>query len=874
MSEPQDVSFSDVGQKTEQTEDILNALQALQNNQLQPGEGSQETIAAYDNGDANENGASMETVATEPAEPAEPPSEWDLVQTRLHDNPHDTDAWHKLVDLAESSGDIEKIKKAYDSLLQTYPNTSAAQIAYITHFLDSGEFQQAQALFIKFLRTSPDVELWKFYLTYVRRMNTSPATRDEVQKAYEFALKTVGQDKDSGEIWSDYIQFIKSREISTTWEEQQKMDALRKIYHRAIPIPLENLDKLWTDYETFEMGLNKVTGKKFISDLSPSNVQARTAYRQLQRHVALLFPPAPPTSSGRPHLHLPSPPTFTPPERALVGQWKAYLKWEESNPLDIEEKDKATFIQRVQMVYRKAVIRMRFFAEIWYMAYVWTKSIGKQQEAVALLEAGIEGNPSSFLLNLAYAEELEIRGEKEKVHKVYEKFLETLSKELDELEKKITPQPSFNANMPMAGNGNGGGTNGVTAAAVWQGSGGPASNNSSFNSQSSDETPTKTKELADRRTEYGLVYIMYIRFARRAENEKSARSIFARARKDRWTSWEVYEAHALMEYHCQKETLATSRIFEAGLKMFGNEVEFVLRYLAFLISINDENNARALFERVIGTFPPDKARPLWERWARYVYQYQNLETALNLEKRISEVYPTDPPIKRFAQRHTYLGTDVIAARDLGFAFARQPAAAASTSSTSNALAGRSDTLQSLLAASKDPNANAAFQTQQPSSGHKRAPSPDYKRRDEGASRQGDGPPLHKRARASPPPRDRDRDRWDGPPRRYGSPAWDRERDRRGPPLRRPEPEREEEKPTALPQILTWFVGQLPSAAAFNAYGEPAFRTDDLMQVFRNAIIPSVTRSRSPPPPPPRPTRPPPDYGPYQGPGGGRGGRRY
>ncbi|EPQ59815.1 Suf-domain-containing protein [Gloeophyllum trabeum ATCC 11539] len=874
MSEPPQAvsttedSMTDVGEKTQPAEDILKALQALQNaSQPQPpsGEGSQETIAADDVD--NTNAASMETVATEPAEPSEPPSEWDLLQTRLHDNPHDTEAWHKLVNLAESSGDIEKIKTAYDQLLQTYPNTSAAQIAYISHFLDSGEFQQAQALFIKFLRTSPDVDLWKFYLTYVRRMNTSPATRDEVQKAYEFALKTVGQDKDSGDIWNDYIQFIKSREISTTWEEQQKMDALRKIYHRAIPIPLENHDKLWSEYEAFEMGLNKVTGKKFIQDLSPSHMQARAASRQLQRHVALLFPPAPPSNNGRPALYLPSPPTFAPPERALVGQWKAYLKWEESNPLEMDEKDKATFIQRVQMVYRKAVIRMRFFAEIWYMAYVWTKSIGKLQDAVALLEAGIEANPSSFLLNFAYAEELEIRGEKEKVHKVYENLLETLSKQLEELEKKITPASSFSANMPTTGNDSGNAANGFAAPAE----GGAGSNNSSFSSQNSDEAPSKTKELADRRTEYGLVYIMYIRFARRAENEKSARAIFSRARKDRWTPWEVYEAHALMEYHCQKETLATSRIFEAGLKAFGHEVEFVLRYLGFLISINDENNARALFERVIGTFPPDKARPLWERWARYVYQYMNLETALNLEKRIAEIYPNDPPIKRFAQRHTYLGTDAIAARDLGFSFARPPAPAPSTSARGNAL-GPNDTAQSLLGAPNQ-NTSQAFQAPPPSSGHKRAPSPDHKRRDDGPGRVNDGPPVYKRARASPPPRERDRDRWDGPPRRYGSPAWDRDRERRGPPPRRMEMEREEEKPVVLPPILSSFIGQLPSAAAFNAYGEPAFRTDDLMQVFRNAIIPSVTRPRSPPPPP-RPTRPPPDYGPYQGPGGGRGGRRY
>jgi len=55
--------------------------------------------------------------------------------------------------------------------------------------------------------------------------------------------------------------------------------------------------------------------------------------------------------------------------------------------------------------------------------------------------------------------------------------------------------------------------------------------------------------------------------------------------------------------------------------------------------IHDVLDARALFERVIGAFPPEAARPLWERWARYEYQYGDLETAQRLEKRIADVYP-------------------------------------------------------------------------------------------------------------------------------------------------------------------------------------------------------------------------------------------
>lgn len=46
-----------------------------------------------------------------------------------------------------------------------------------------------------------------------RRVNTSPASREAVSKAYEFALSRIGQDKDSGDIWGDYIQFLKAGEV-------------------------------------------------------------------------------------------------------------------------------------------------------------------------------------------------------------------------------------------------------------------------------------------------------------------------------------------------------------------------------------------------------------------------------------------------------------------------------------------------------------------------------------------------------------------------------------------------------------------------------------------------------------------------------------
>lgn len=167
-------------------------------------------------------------------------------------------------------------------------------------------------------------------------------------------------------MWADYITFLKMAQPATPREEQEKNDAIRKAYHRAVKIPLENVERLWSELESFENGLNRTTAQKFMTDLRPEHMQARSVLRTLRGHLATLLPPPPPSGvSGRASIWLPSVPTFDPAQRALVGAWKAYLKWEESNPLALEEKDRAVLEARLRGVYRKAVVRMRYFGEIW-----------------------------------------------------------------------------------------------------------------------------------------------------------------------------------------------------------------------------------------------------------------------------------------------------------------------------------------------------------------------------------------------------------------------------------------------------------------------------------------------------------------------------
>lgn len=58
-----------------------------------------------------------------PLQPQSQQSEWSLKLKNAEDHPYSESAWNALLDFAEESSDLEKIKEAYEALLQKYPNT-------------------------------------------------------------------------------------------------------------------------------------------------------------------------------------------------------------------------------------------------------------------------------------------------------------------------------------------------------------------------------------------------------------------------------------------------------------------------------------------------------------------------------------------------------------------------------------------------------------------------------------------------------------------------------------------------------------------------------------------------------------------------------
>ncbi|WWD10146.1 hypothetical protein V865_008280 [Kwoniella europaea PYCC6329] len=794
--------------------------------------------------------------------------------------------------------EISDARAWYNALAVDNPTAVEPLLALINLELALSNFAQVEPLFAKALKgpsggitAAADVSIWKAYLHYIRRQNpivdsapNAEAIRETITKAYEFALKECGYDRESGEIWEEYIKFVSEGPAKNQWEIQAQQDSLRKLYQRAVCIPLNNLETLWKSYDTFESSLNKATSKKFLAERSPAYMTARTALRELKTLTEHLPKPI-----------LPPQPTFNEPDRATVLGWKNYLKWEEGNPLVID--DANVLNARIGYALRKCLSEMRHFPELWHYAATYYLKQDKKDEATEILRAGVQACPKSFLLTFSLTELLEDLSQYTAVHELYQNFLSSLSPEIDDLKKVIEREvemakgpeipPVAGGDITMDGDG----------LSEYQ--------------RMVEERENRGKLVEERRGKQlqelsrgiNVGWIMYMRFARRAEGIKAARAVFGKARKSPYLTWQIFEASAMMEYHSNKDSAVAIRIFELGLKLFSDEVDYVIKYLQFLLSVNDDTNARALFERSAIKIPSSSSRPLWDIWARYEYLYGDLSAVHKLETRFAEVFPNDSPLKRFAQRYTYNGIDQIALRDLGFSASARPPV----------LAQANVPLPTTSFTPVLPPPPIAAAVVPPIGGPSHSPSGGYKRPlpEGGSPRRGsiDRSPKRYKAHSPPPPprrypdRERERER-DFPPRdnrdrdrnvsggRYNALPPTNGRDRspftstappppppgqmgsRGPPP--PAGYALDKDRSGMGKPLVWFIGNLPSARAFDG---PIFRPDDIIGLFNNIApsglgIPGGAGIGAGPGPAPGPGGPPP-----LPPQGGRGGyadsdRRY
>ncbi len=200
------------------------------------------------------------------------------IEKHLQALPYDSEQW--LVLITESAKyDIEYTRAAIQKAFYYFPNairlwilaidlecrmagillSSASSTGQNTPPIDMESIPKIEKLFATCLKTVVHPELWRIYIVYLKKKGGSNMDKNVLQKAYEYALQHIGSDPDSGVFWSEYIEFLRQGKPANQYEEQLKMDLLRKTWQRAITLPLANLETLWRDYDSFENSLNKLT---------------------------------------------------------------------------------------------------------------------------------------------------------------------------------------------------------------------------------------------------------------------------------------------------------------------------------------------------------------------------------------------------------------------------------------------------------------------------------------------------------------------------------------------------------------------------------------------------------------------------------------
>ncbi|KAI0836921.1 hypothetical protein F5Y06DRAFT_97151 [Hypoxylon sp. FL0890] len=612
-----------------------------------------------------------------------------ILEDRIKEDPRgDIEAWLALIDEQKRRNNVEDARAVYERFLKVFPHAAEIWVSYLEMELSLDNTVEAESIFTRTLRAIPDVQLWTCYLNYIRRRNDlndpTGRARQTVSQSYEFVLNNIGQDRDAGSIWQDYIQFIKTgpgQIGGTGWQDQQKMDVLRKAYQRAISIPMANVNHLWKEYDQFEMGLNKMTGRKFLQERSPSYMTARSANthlenitRGLKRTTLPRLPPAPGFEGDQEYLE-------------QVRLWKSWISWEKDDPLVLQPDDQNTYRQRVLQVYKQALMALRFWPEMWVDAAEWCfenniTSEDGQDTGLQFLIDGLEANPESLLIALKHADRIESTqaAREDDVNKAAlvqairepcDRVLETLYGMI----KKLKDQE-----------------NAILAKIEEEAASNTASGN--VDADEEDEGEIKEKPSAEsikaskvKAVQDGFsiqiqmlsqhityVWISLARIYRRLQGQGHGkgtpsvglRGIFIEARQRGRLTSDIYVEVANMEWDIYQDGVGT-KIYERGAKLFPEQEDYFVEYLKHLHAKRDFTNARVVFSQTVKRFKekPDlipKLKPIYAYFHSYEARYGELAQVKELEKQMAELFPEESSLTHFAARFSTHRFNPITAR--------------------------------------------------------------------------------------------------------------------------------------------------------------------------------------------------------------------
>ncbi|RCK55300.1 mRNA 3'-end-processing protein RNA14 [Candida viswanathii] len=607
----------------------------------------------------------------------------------LETNPLDYSKWQRLIDQLIIKDNQEQVRNTFDKYLKIFRFDGASWCKYIKYELNRGEKEKVETLFQECLDLTDNVELYRVYVDYVRSVTDfvtgGEKARATVIQAFEFAINKVGMDILSDTLWQDYIGFLKSWSPTANWEQQQKVDLIRKAYKKFLIIPTENIETSWSQYTKWENELNPVTASKFVSEKSAEFMLARSWITEFNRITDKKLKRSLNPLNNKEDEDV---------ERQLQ-YWLRWLELEKQNKLEL--KDDSLNDKRIQYVYKQATYALPFVPEIWfqYVKYLlFQNEEGNLQESISTLrDGGLLLNPKSLLLSFQLAELYERDNSFDNAKDVFNKLIDLLIKEynviasqLNELHEKIKPkrqdgddEDDIEDDSKDDMNGNGSKIKPQTYRI------------SLADSKKLISLEKEQKTLADAIT---LAYVKLMTACKRAEGIKEARNVFKQARKFEKIGYQLFVENALIEHYADKKATAL-KIFDLGKKSFQTNGKFLLDYFDYLIMINDVDTMRTLiqssdanFAKEIGALQEELAvtdinpltrkkkerdlrasqrylKLLFQKYISFASSFLSLDITHSFAKKCEQLFPDDDPVDLFTDRYKLDNVNIIKKDELG-----------------------------------------------------------------------------------------------------------------------------------------------------------------------------------------------------------------
>lgn len=566
------------------------------------------------------------------------------LKEKIDANPLDILSYIDLIRYYESTDQFEKGQEIYSKLHERFPLYSPLWVIQLKGNLLRDEFVYVEKLLAQCLSGNDiinnDLSLWMTYLDYIRRKNNlitgGQEARSIIIQAFDMVMnKCAIFEPHSSVFWNDYLTFLEAWKPMNKWEEQQKVDMIRRLYKKMLVIPLDNLETMWNKYIKWEQEINNLTARKFIGELSADYMKARSLYQEWSNLTSGLRRVSPVNINTCNKNNIPQIDIFAlaasenDSQLEQIQLWSRWIDWEKENKLTLSEE---MLNERLIYVYQQSIQYMIFTPEVWYnyVMYIPETDLMKR---IKILDISIKANPSSPTLVFKLTECYELENNVEQIKKSYESAIDFLLKQ-NKLSQSMQDHDHIG------------------------------------NDDLIDVRSNKISHINRIKEQLTFIYCIYMNTMKRLSGLSAARAVFSKCRKlKNQLTHHIYIENAYLEFQNQNDHKTACKVLELGLKYFQNDGEYIIKYMDFLILINKDAQIKQLFETSLDKVEDsDHVKQIFKKMIGYESKFGNLNNVYALERRFLSKYPNENIIEMFTDRYQIQNENYIKKLELTYLY--------------------------------------------------------------------------------------------------------------------------------------------------------------------------------------------------------------